>query len=122
MLVALYTIFVLGGGFSFAISDFLDDMKQSTKTYVVDDEHKKEALDTIKAMKALLKDHQKGIGEISKPLGKELAANPLRNAEVDKLWDQYIDLSSNTMRDMVELRFQLKDQLTRDECEQVFSG
>jgi hypothetical protein len=122
MLVALYTIFVLGGGVSFAISDFLDELKQSTKDFVVDDEHKKEALDTIKAMKALLKDHQKGIGEISKPLGKELAANPLRNAEVDKLWDQYIDLSSNTMRDMVELRFQLKDQLTRDEWEQVFSG
>ena len=122
MLVALYTIFVLGGGFSFAISDFLDDMKQSTKTYVVDDEHKKEALDTIKAMKALLKDHQKSFGKISKPLGKELAANPLRNAEVDELWDQYIDLSSNTMRDMVELRFQLKDQLTRNEWEQVFSG
>ena len=122
MLVALYTIFVLGGGFSFAISDFLDDMKQSTKTYVVDDEHKKEALDTIKAMKALLKDHQKSIGEISKPLGKELAANPLRNAEVDELWDQYIDLSSNTMREMVELRFQLKDQLSREEWEQLFSG
>jgi len=120
MLVALYTIFVLGGGLSITKTNFLDDMKESTKTFVVDDEHKKEALDTIKAMKALLKDHQKSIGKISKPLGKELAANPLRNAEVDELWDQYIDLSSNTMRDMVELRFQLKDQLTREEWEQVF--
>ena len=121
MLVALYTIFVLGGGFSFAISDFLDDMKQSTKTVVVNDEHRKEALDTIKAMKSLLKDHGKSVGKISKPLGKELAEHTLRNAEVDKLWDQYIDLNSNTMRDMVELRFHLRDQLTRDEWEQVFS-
>jgi hypothetical protein len=55
-------------------------------------------------------------------LGKELAEHTLRNAEIDKLWDQYIDLNSDTMRDMVELRFQLKNQLTRDEWEQVFSG
>ncbi len=122
MLVALYTIFFLGGGFSFAISDLLDDIEQTTKTVVVNDEQKKEALGTIKAMKTLLKDHQKSIGEISKPMGKELAENPLRNAEVDKLWDQYIDLSSDIMRDMVELRFQLKDQLSREEWEQVFSG
>jgi hypothetical protein len=41
MLLALYTIFVLGGGFSFAISDVIDDMEQSTKTLVVNDDHKK---------------------------------------------------------------------------------
>ena len=122
MLLALYTIFFLGGGFSFAISDLIDDMEQSTKTVVVNDEQKKEALGTIKAMKSLLKDHGKSVGEIGKPLGKELAEHTPRTAEIDKLWDQYIDLSSDTMRDMVELRFQLKDQLTRDEWEQVFSG
>ncbi len=122
MLLALYTIFVLGGGFSFAISDVIDDIEQSTKTVVVNDEHRKEALDTIKAMKSLLKDHGKSVGKISKLLGKELAEHTLRNTEIDKLWNQYIDLNSNTMRDMVELRFQLRDQLTRDEWEQVFSG
>ena len=86
MLLALYTIFVLGGGFSFAIADVIDDMEQSTKTLVVNEEHKEEALDTIKTMKSLLKDHGKSVGKISKPLGKELAEHTLRNAEIDKLW------------------------------------
>ena len=122
MLLALYAIFFLGGGFSFAISDLIDDIEKSTKTVVINDEQKKEALGTIKAMKTLLKDHGKSVGKISKPLSKELAEHTHRSAEINKLWDQYIDLNSNTMRDIVELRFQLKDQLTRDEWEQVFSG
>ena len=41
MLLALYTIFFLGGGFSFAISDLIDDIEKSTKTVVVNDEQKK---------------------------------------------------------------------------------
>ena len=37
-----------------------------------------------------------------------------------KIWDQYIDLSSDVTRDVIELRFQFIDQLTRDEWYQVF--
>jgi len=122
MLIALYTIFFLGGGFSLEISGLIDEMETSTKTVVVNEERNKEALSTIKAMQNRLKDHNKSVKQISKTLGKEFAEHTLRSNEIDNLWDQYIDLNSDTTRDLIELRFQLRDQLTPDEWDQVFSG
>ena len=120
MLVALYAIFFLGGGFSLGISDFIDELEDSTKIVVVDDERQKAALGTIKEMKNRIKEHKKNVTEISKALGKEISEHSVRSNEIDKLWDQYIDLSSDVTRDVIELRFQFRDQLTRDEWDQVF--
>jgi hypothetical protein len=120
MLVALYTIFVLGGGFSLGISDLIDELENSTKIVVVDEDRQKAALGTIKEMENRIKEHNKSVKEISKALGKELAEYTLQSNEIDKLWDQYIDLSSDVTRDVIELRFQYRDQLTRDEWDQVF--
>jgi len=122
MLIALYTILFLGGGFTLGISDLIDEIETSTKTVVVNEERNKQALSTIKAMQNRLKDHNENITQISKALGKELSEYTTRSNETDKLWDQYIDLSSDATHDLIELRFQLRDQLTRDEWEQVFSG
>ena len=103
------------------ISDFIDELEDSTKIVVVDDERQKAALGTIKKMKNRIKEHKKSVAEISKALGKELAEHTVQSNEIDKLWDQYIDLNSDVTRDVIELRFQFRDQLTRDEWNQVFA-
>jgi hypothetical protein len=121
VLVALLTILCLGGGSTTGIADFIADMEDSFKTVVVNDERRKEALDTIKAMKKRMKDHGKSVKQISKSLGKELSEHEVRSNEIDKLWDQYIDLNSDTVRHLIDWRFQLRDELTRNEWEQMFS-
>ena len=103
------------------ISNFIADIENSIKPVVVNDERRKEALGTIKAMKKRIKAHKKDVKQITKAVKKGFSEHEVQSEEVDKLWDQYIDQIGETSRDLIDLRFQLKDQLTRDEWEQVFS-
>lgn len=121
MLVALLTFLILGGGNPMGISDFIADMEGSMKTVVINEERRNEALNTIKAMKTRMKDHNESVKPVSKLLQKELTEHEVRNDEIDKLWDQHIDLISNTTHELIALRYQLRDQLTRDEWDQMFS-
>ena len=44
MLIALYTIVILGGGGTFCPMVFIDEALDNTKTAIVDDDRRKEAI------------------------------------------------------------------------------
>ncbi len=121
MLIALFTILFLGGGTT-EVLDFIADAKDSIKVIVVDDERRQDALDIIKVTKKRTTAHNKNLDKLIKQLHKNLREHGGTESDIDAMWDQHFDLTREYDRNMVDLRFQLRDQLTREEWQQIFSG
>jgi hypothetical protein len=117
MLLALYTIFILGGGGSGTL-DFIADFGDSVKMVVENKEDQKAALATLKAMKKLTSSYDKDHKSTSKELSTAISSND--NATIDAVWDQHLQQRNAYDSSMLDLRFELRDQLTREEWQSVF--
>ena len=121
MLIALFTILILGGSNTGTL-DFIADSQDEVKVAMEKDDRRKEALSTLKAMKKRTEAHNKVVEGTSKGLNKALADNDVTEADIDTIWYRYFAQREAYNRDLLDLRFQLKDQMTREEWQQVFAG
>ena len=121
MLIALFTILLLGGS-STGTLDYIADSQDSVKVVMEKDDRRKGALDTLKAMKKRTNAHNKMVKRASKDLNKALFSDEQTGASIDTIWDAYFSQRVTYNQDMLDLRFQLKDKLTREEWQQIFSG
>ena len=119
MLIALITILLLGGGAT-GMLDFIADTQDEVKVVMEKDDRQKEAISTLKAMKKRTNAHNKMVKGASKDLNKTLSSDEVTYAEIDMVWDAYFSQRAAYNQDMLDLRYQLKDQLTREEWQQVF--
>ena len=119
MLIALFTILILGGSNTGTL-DFIADTQDTVKVVMEKDDRRKEALSTLKAIKKRTEAHNKMVKGSSKDLNKALANNDVTEADIDTIWYRYFAQREAYNRDMLDLRFQLKDQMTREEWQQVF--
>ena len=119
MLIALFTILILGGS-NTGMLDFIADTQDTVKVVMEKDDRRKEALSAIKAIKKRTETHNKMVKGSSKDLNKALADNDVSEADIDTIWYRYFAQREAYNRDMLDLRFQLKDQMTREEWQQVF--
>ena len=119
MLIALFTILILGGS-NTGMLDFIGDTQDTVKVVMEKDDRRKEALSAIKAIKKRTETHNKMVKGSSKDLTKALADNDVSEADIDTIWYRYFAQREAYNRDMLDLRFQLKDQMTREEWQQVF--
>lgn len=121
MIVALLGVLFLGGGGSADYVYTLFSMTQEDiKQYVVDEERQKAALGTIKAMNKRQKAMDKSRKGSKKTLKKDLKADRNAADAIDDTWSRYFADMDLYNEDMIKLRFQLRDQLTREEWAQVF--
>ena len=121
MLIALITILILGGS-STGMLDYIADTQDNVKVVMDKDDRRKEALGTLKAMKKRASAHNKMVKGVSKDMKKILPSEELTDTDLDTIWDVYFAQRASHNRDMLDLRYQLKDQMTREEWQQVFSG
>jgi len=119
MLIALITILLLGGS-NTGMLDFIADTQDEVEVVMEKDDRRKEALSTLKAIKSRTEAHNKVVSGTSKDLNKSLADNDATEADIDTIWYRYFAQREAYNRDMLDLRFQLKDQMTREEWQQVF--
>ena len=119
MLIALFTILILGGS-NTGILDFIADTQDTVKVVMEKDDRRKEALSTLKAIEKRTEAHNKVVKTSSKDLNKALADDDVTEADIDTIWYRYFAQREAYNRDMLDLRFQLKGQLTREEWQQVF--
>jgi hypothetical protein len=117
MLIALYTIFVLGGGGSGTL-DFIADTSDTVKVVVENEESRKTALSTLKAMKKLSSNNDKAVKRASKELNAALESDD--HAAIESAWDKILQQRRAYDNSMLDMRFELKDQLTREDWEAVF--
>jgi len=117
MLIALLTILFLGGGDS-GLLDFIADTKDTVKVVMEKDDRQKEALSSLKAMKKRVGAHNKILKRTSKNLNEALSTD----ANIDAIWEAYFEQKDAYNSEMLDLRFQFRDQLTREEWQQIFGG
>ena len=120
MLIALFTILLLGGG-STGILDFIADTQDTVKVVMEKDDRRKEVLATLKETKKRTDAHNKMVKGASKDMSKILSSDDVTDADIDANWDEYFAQRAAYNQDMLDLRFQLKDQMTREEWQQVFA-
>lgn len=116
MLVALITIMILGGGGG--ILNFIADTQDNIKVVMEKGDRQKEVLGTLKAMKKRATAHNKVIKQTSKGLEKALSTDD----DIDEIWEAYFAQRGAYNSEMLNMRFQLRDQLTREEWLQIFAG
>ena len=121
MLIALITMLILGGS-NTGMLDFIADTQDEVKVVMEKDDRRKEALGTLKAIEKRTEAHNKVVKGTSKDLNKALGNVEVTNEEIDTIWHRYFAQREAYNRDMLDLRFQLKDQLTREEWQQIFAG
>ena len=119
MLIALFTILFLGGS-NTGMLNFIADAQDEVKVVMEKGDRRNEALSTLKAMKKRTEAHNKMVKGTSKDLNEALANIDATEADIDTIWHRYFAQREAYNRDMLDLRFQLKDQLTREEWRQIF--
>ena len=119
MLVALITILLLGGGTS-TFLDYIADSKAAVKTVMIKDSGQQAALDILKAMKKSSKSHNKQIRKTIKELGKHLEVRHDNVAEIAAIGDRHFENIELYNSDILDLRFELKEHVTREEWAQIF--
>ncbi len=121
MLIALITILILGGS-STGMLDYIADTQDTVKVVMEKDDRRKEVLGTLKETKKRTDAHNEMVKGVSKDMKKILSSEELTDASFDTIWDEYFSQRASYDRDMLNLRYQLKDQMTREEWQQVFAG
>lgn len=116
MLITMLTILFFAGGSSTMglLYDF-GDMKKQVKTHVVDEERRDAALDVVKEFKARGKAEGKSINALSKQVKSSLADNEGVDAQVEYLGEEFLDSTQAYYKDMLDLRFELREHFTREE-------
>ena len=121
MLVALFMILFLGGSAT-GMLNYIADTQDAVKVVMEKDDRRKEALGTLKTMKKRADSHNKMVKRTSKDMNKALSSDEVTEADIDTVWDAYFSQRAAYNQDMLDLRYQLKDQMTREEWQQVFAG
>ena len=119
MLTALIISMLFGGG-STAMLGYIADAQDSVKVVMVKDDRRKEALATLKAMKKRINARSKMVRRAAKGLNKALAQDNTNAADIDAIWDGYFAEIDQYDSDMLDLRYQLKEHINREEWEDVF--
>ena len=119
MLIMLFTILFLGGS-STGLLDFLGETNDNVKVVVEDDERRKAALATVGDMKKRTKKRNRAISTSRKELSRALGNPDITMEAVDQIWDAYFADVESYNADLLDLRFQLRDQLTREEWCEIF--
>ncbi len=120
MLIALIVALLLGGG-SISVMDYIADTKKDVKTIIVEPDRRADALATLKQMKKRASALKKESGKTSKRLTRALKTHDVTEAEIDAIWAEHYAAVDQFNRDIIDLRFELKDSVTRDEWQQLFA-
>jgi phage-related tail protein len=121
VLIALLTILLLGGGAT-SVLQYIDDTQDAVKIVIPKGEERKASLSTLKAMKKRTTALNKAAKQTAKEIDKAFGDHDTTAADLDDIWDGYFAAVDKHNHDMLDLRFQLKESVSREEWQQVFGG
>lgn len=118
MLIAIY-LFLTGGGSSFVTLDFIEEKEDLVAVVVMDDARKKSSLGITKQMTSRVKKFQKQRSGSIKQVKKLIAENSGVET-IDSVLSTHFEQYKQYSADMLDLRFELKDQITEKEWQAIF--
>ena len=122
MLIALFTILFLGGGSATQLLGDISEVQDRVKIVMPKDDQRNEALSVLKTVEKRTKSRNKMVQSTVKQMGKELENHGVTDADIDAVWNDYVQGVDEFHRDMIDLRFELKQHISREEWQQVFGG
>lgn len=121
MLTILLINLLFGGG-STELLAYIADTQDSVKIVMPKDAQQKEALNTLKAMKKRTNARNKQERRTAKDLAQAFRDHGANAAEIDAIWVNYFAENDTYNSDMLDLRFELKEHINREEWEAIFPG
>jgi hypothetical protein len=119
MITALIISMLFGGG-STAMLGYIANAQDSVKIVMVKDERRKQALSTLKTMKKRTNARNKEVRRATKNLNKALDQDNISASDIDAIWGEYFAEIDQYDNDMLDLRFELKDHISREEWKEIF--
>lgn len=119
MLIALFTILILGGS-STALLGYIADTQDNVKMIMAKDDRQKAGLDTLKAMKKSTKARNKQVKKAAKSLAKAFDRHSVTVEQTDAIWNGYFTTIDQYNHELLDLRFELKEHINREEWEAIF--
>lgn len=119
MLIALMTILFLGGS-SFGPMLYIDEARDNAKSAIIDDDQRKLVRDDLKSMKSRAKQYTKSVDGLTKDLRKEFGDRAAGEADLDVYWDHVFALNESLSEDLIDMRFALRDKVSREEWAGLF--
>ena len=96
MLIALFTILILGGSAT-GMLDFIADTQDTVKVVMEKDDRRKEVLATLKETKKRTNAYNKMVKGSSKDMKKILSNDEVADADIDTIWDTYFANGQTTI-------------------------
>ncbi len=122
MLIALFTILFLGGGSATQLLGDISEVQDRVKIVMPKDDQRNEALSVLKTVEKRTKSRNKMVQSTTKQLSKGLKDHGVTDAHLDAIWNDYVQGIDEFHRDMIDLRFELKQHISHEEWQQVFGG
>ena len=89
--------------------------------YTRPEDRRKGALATLKLMKKEASARNKSGKKLSKLIAKQVESGGPTTSELETAWFDHYDTVDGYYSRMIDLRFELKDNVTREEWQQIFS-
>ena len=121
MLIAtLIALLFLGSGANMML-DGIDQTKDNIKAAIVEESTRKAALDIVDKLEDTAKDYAKADSEDEKELLKLIQQYETTTAELQNNLDASFQQRIQYQQEMLALRFELKDKLSREQWDKVFT-
>jgi len=121
MLIAtMIALLFLGSGANMMLDD-IDQMKDNVKSEIVDESARKAALDVVDRLEDTAKDYAKADGKDEKELIKLIQDYGSSTADLKANMDASYQQRVQFQKEMIALRFALKDKLSREQWDKIFS-
>lgn len=120
MIVALMTLLLLGGGTTYLLES-IDFYQDRMEDLIPVGERRNQAEAVFDAMEDSTDRRHDAVEDVADQLGKLLQDTDVADADLEAALAQYRDAVATYYREMVDHRFELKDHVTREEWQQVFS-
>ena len=114
MLIAIFTVLLLGGGGSTTL-EYIGNTADAIKIVVPKGDLQKAALSTLNAMKKRTSANNKIFKRTTKDIARAISDRDTTADDLDAIWAEYFVGLNQYNHDMLDLRFELKASISREE-------
>jgi len=119
-MLTLLLIKLLFGGGSIELLTYIGNVEGSVKMVVAKGASQNEALKTLKAMKKIVEARNKQEGRMGKDLAQAFQDYQENTATIDAIWVSYFEENEIYNANMLDLRFELREHISREEWGLMF--
>lgn len=119
MLIALLTILLMGGAQTTLLMH-ISNTQDNVNLVMPKNDERKAALGVLKQMEKLTGSQNKQTNKYVKQLNKAVADHGHSSSDIDRLWGEFHQQRGNFHTQMIDLRFELKEHISREDWLEIF--